>query len=220
MEFSALTTLRVGGPIARLVEPATRDELVEATLAAWGEPENWMILGGGSNLLVSDDGVDGTVIRVGHRGIERASDGVPRIRVEAGEPWDAVVAFAVEHGLAGIEALSGIPGTAGAAPIQNIGAYGQQLSDVLVAIDFLDFTTGEVLTLPADELELGYRSSALKSGRLGVVLSLELELRDESGQSAPVRYGQLASALGVETGARAGLAQVRDAVVALRRSKG
>lgn len=220
MEFSDLTTLRVGGPISRLVQPAARDELVAAALAAWGEPEDWMILGGGSNLLVADDGFDGTVIRAGHRGIDRASDGVPRLRVEAGEPWDSVVAFAVQHGLAGIEALSGIPGTAGAAPIQNIGAYGQQLSDVLVAIDFLDFTSGEVLTLSAEELELGYRSSALKSGRLGIVLSLDLELRDEGGQSAPVRYGQLASALGVETEARAGLAQVRDAVLALRRSKG
>ena len=219
-DFAALTTLRVGGPIARLVEPATRDELVAATLAAWREPEDWMILGGGSNLLVSDDGFDGTVIRVAHRGIDRASDGVPRIRVEAGESWDAVVAVAVEQGLAGIEALSGIPGTAGAGPIQNIGAYGQQLSDVLVAIDFLDFATGEVVTLPAAGLELGYRSSALKSGRLGVVLSLELALHDEGGLSDPVSYGQLASALGVQLGERAPLARVREAVLALRAGKG
>jgi len=219
-EFRDLTTLRVGGPIGRLVEPATRDELVAATLAAWGEPEDWMILGGGSNLLVADDGFAGTVIRVGHRGVERATDGVPRIRVEAGEPWDAVVAFAVAHRLAGIEALSGIPGTAGAGPIQNIGAYGQQLSDTLLAIEFLDFASGEVLTLPAAELDLGYRSSALKSGRLGVVLALELELRDEGGLSAPVAYAQLASVLGVELGARAPLQDVRDAVLALRAGKG
>lgn len=219
-DFSELTTLRVGGPIARLVEPATRDELIAATRRAWGEPEDWMILGGGSNLLVADEGFDGTVIRVAHRGIERATDGVPRIRVEAGESWDAVVAFAVQEGLAGIEALSGIPGTAGAGPIQNIGAYGQQLSDVLVAIDFLDFTSGEVVTLPAEELELGYRSSALKSGRLGVVLSFELALHDEGGQGAPVRYGQLASALGVQLGDRARLAAVRAAVLALRSGKG
>jgi UDP-N-acetylmuramate dehydrogenase len=218
--FSDLTTLRVGGPIARLVEPSTRDELVATARAAWGEPEDWMILGGGSNLLVADDGFDGTVIRVGHRGIDRATDGVPRLRVEAGESWDAVAAFAVENGLAGIEALSGIPGTAGAGPIQNIGAYGQQLSDVLVAIDFLDFTTGEVLTLPAEDLELGYRSSALKAGRLGVVLSLELSLHDEGGRSAPVQYAQLASALGVQLGERAPLADVRDAVLALRAGKG
>jgi UDP-N-acetylmuramate dehydrogenase len=145
---------------------------------------------------------------------------VPRIRVEAGESWDAVVAFAVEHGLAGIEALSGIPGTAGAGPVQNIGAYGQQLSDVLIAIDFLDFETGEVLTLPAAELGLGYRSSAMKSGRLGVVLSLELGLHEAGGLSEPIAYAQLAAALGVELGARAPLQHVRDAVLGLRASKG
>lgn len=219
-DFRELTTLRVGGPIERLVEPATRDELIAAVREAWGEPEDWMILGGGSNLLVGDEGVPGTVIRVGHRGLERATDGVPRIRVEAGESWDAVVAFAVQQGLAGIEALSGIPGTAGAAPVQNIGAYGQELGDVLVAIDFLDFESGEVLTLPAEELDFGYRSSALKNGRLGVVLSLELELADEGGLSSPVAYAQLAAALGIELGARAPLADVRDAVLALRASKG
>jgi UDP-N-acetylmuramate dehydrogenase len=219
-DFAELTTLRVGGPIERLLEPATRDELIAAARDTWSQPEDWMILGGGSNLLVADEGFAGTVIRVGHRGIDRATDGVTRIRVEAGEPWDAVVAFSVEHGLAGIEALSGIPGTAGAGPIQNIGAYGQQLSDTLVAIDFLDFESGEVLTLPAAELDLGYRTSALKSGRLGVVLSLELELHDAGGASEPVGYAQLASALGIALGERAPLARVREAVLALRAGKG
>lgn len=217
-DFAELTTLRVGGPIGRLVDPATRDELVTAVLEAWGEPEDWMLLGGGSNLLVADEGFAGTVIRVANRGLESAAGGL--LRIEAGETWDAVVAHAVARGLAGIEALSGIPGTAGAGPIQNIGAYGQQLSDVLVAIDFLDFESGEVLTLPADELDLGYRSSSLKSGRLGVVLSLELALHDAGGLSEPVAYGQLAAALGVQLGQRAPLARVRDAVLALRAGKG
>ena len=219
-EFRELTTLRVGGPAATLIEAADRDALIAGALRAWGEPEDWMVLGGGSNLVVSDDGFDGNVLRVANRGIDRATDGVPRIRVEAGEPWDAVVAFAVDNGLAGIEALSGIPGTAGAGPIQNIGAYGQQLSDTLLAIDFLDFDSGEVVTLPAAELELGYRTSAIKSGRLGVVLSLELGLRDHGGASEPVAYAQLATALGVELGARVPLAVARDAVLALRASKG
>jgi len=219
-DFSELTTLRVGGATGRLVEARSREELVSAALAAWAEPDDWMILGGGSNLVVADDGFPGTVLRVANRGIDRATDGMPRLRVEAGEPWDAVVAFAVEQGLAGIEALSGIPGTAGAGPIQNIGAYGQQLSDSLVAIDFLDFETGEVTTLAAEQLGLGYRTSALKRGRLGVVLSLELALHDADGLSAPVGYAQLASALGVERGARAPLNAVREAVLALRSSKG
>jgi UDP-N-acetylmuramate dehydrogenase len=219
-DFSELTTLRVGGPVGNLVEATTRDDLIARALAFWSAPEDWLVLGGGSNLVVADEGFAGNVLRVGTRGIERATDGVPRIRVEAGEPWDAVVAFAVENGLAGIETLSGIPGTAGAGPIQNIGAYGQQLSETLLAIDFLDFESGEVLTLSADALDLGYRTSALKRGRLGVVLSLELGLHDGGGMSQPIAYAQLATALGVELGARVPLAEARDAVLALRTSKG
>lgn len=220
MNFSDLTTLRVGGPAGRLVEATSREQLIAGALEIWGEPDDWMVLGGGSNLVVADAGFDGAVLRVANRGIDRATDGMPRLRVEAGEPWDAVVAFAVAQGLAGIEALSGIPGTAGAGPIQNIGAYGQQLSDTLVAVDFLDFESGEVVTLPASELGLGYRTSELKRGRLGVVLSLELALHDAEGLSAPVQYAQLASALGVELGARVPLDAARGAVLALRSSKG
>ncbi len=216
-DFSELTTLRVGGPAGNLVEAARRDELIATTLAFWSEPEDWLVLGGGSNLVVADEGFAGNVMRVATSGIERASDG---LRIEAGEEWDAVVAFAVENGLAGIETLSGIPGTAGAGPIQNIGAYGQQLSDTLVGIDFLDFESGQVVTLSADELDLGYRTSALKRGRLGVVLSVELTLHDEGGMSGPVAYAQLASALGVEIGARVPLSDARNAVLALRAGKG
>jgi len=219
-DFSELTTLRVGGPAGNLVEATTRDELMATAREFWSAPEDWLVIGGGSNLVVADEGFAGNVMRVGTRGIERATDGVPRIRIEAGEPWDAVVAFAVESGLAGVEALSGIPGTAGAGPIQNIGAYGQQLSDTLLAIDFLDFESGEMVTLSADDLDLGYRTSVLKRSRLGVVLSLELQLRDGDGQSDPIAYGQLASALGVELGARVPLVDARDAVIALRASKG
>jgi UDP-N-acetylmuramate dehydrogenase len=219
-DFADLTTLRVGGPIRNLVEPATTEELVAAVLEAWAEPEEWMLLGGGSNLVVSDEGFDGTVVRIATRGLDRATERVPRIRVSAGESWDDVVAFAVSHGLAGIEALSGIPGTAGAAPIQNIGAYGQQLGDVLVAIDFLDFESGVVLQLTADDLDLGYRTSALKRGRLGVVLALELGLSDEGGMSGPIGYGQLAHALGVAVGELVPIADARAAVLTLRASKG
>ena len=218
--FSELTTLRVGGPAGHLVEATTRSEVIDTALRFWADPVDWLVLGGGSNLVVADAGFGGNVLRVAHRGIDRATEGVGRIRVEAGEQWDAVVAFAVEQGLAGIEALSGIPGTAGAGPIQNIGAYGQQVSDTLVSIDFLDFESGEVLTLAAEDLDLGYRTSAVKGGRLGVVLSLELALHDENGQSAPIAYEQLAKALGVALGERAPLVAVRDAVLALRASKG
>src|SRR6187431_2648639 len=134
-DLSELTTIRVGGSAHLLVDATTEAELIAAAHDAWGGQEEWLILGGGSNLVVADDGFDGTVIRVLTRGIERllTAPGTVRLRVQAGEPWDAVVDFAVENGWAGIEALSGIPGSAGAAPIQNIGAYGQELGETLVA---------------------------------------------------------------------------------------
>ena len=222
-DLGGLTTLRVGGPADRILEPTTRDELIAAALEVWSGVGDWLILGGGSNVVVSDDGIDGDVLHVVTRGIasQPHDEGVVHLLVEAGEPWDAVVAHAVENGLAGIEALSGIPGSAGAAPIQNIGAYGQELSGALIAIDFLDFGTGEVQHLAASELGLGYRTSALKQGRLGVVLGIELALTASSDRlSQPIAYDQLAKALGVELGARVPLAEVRSAVLALRASKG
>lgn len=231
MNLAELTTLRVGGPARELLGPETRDELIRRTLEVWGSGEPWLLLGGGSNLLIADEGFDGTVIRVLTRGIERVADDDPDrslrpskgttqlLRVQAGEPWDDVVAYTVEHGLSGIEALSGIPGCAGAAPVQNIGAYGQELSSVLESVEFLDAQTHEVIRLTPADLELGYRTSTLKRGRLGVVLSLDLRL-EPNELSAPVGYDQLANALGVAVGERAPLSKVRDAVLTLRASKG
>ncbi len=220
--LAELTTLRVGGPARELLEPATRDELVQTALEVWGTGEDWLLLGGGSNLVIADDGFDGTVIRTATRCIDIALDGDgrhARVRAAAGEPWDALVAATVDAGLSGIEALSGIPGTVGAAPVQNIGAYGQELGERLVGIDFLDYASGEVLRLDASELGLGYRTSALKRGRAGIVLAIELDL-DAGGGSGPVAYAQLASALGVPLGDRVPLAEARAAVLALRGSKG
>lgn len=223
--FAELTTMRVGGSPTRLVEATTRAELVEAAHDAWESGEPWLVLGGGSNLVVADEGFDGTVIRVASRGIEVTPDATDParaiVRVEAGEPWDALVAHTVQHGLAGIEALSGIPGSSGAAPIQNIGAYGQELAERLVAVDFLDYLSGEVERLSPVDLELDYRTSAIKHGRQGVVLAIELALqRSDDGLSAPIAYEQLAAALGVAIGVRVALATVRETVLALRASKG
>lgn len=219
MNLSELTTLRVGGPIDRLLEPADEQELVDATLSVWAGDEDWLVIGGGSNVLAGDDGFAGTVIRAATRGIEPVAEGV--LRVQAGEPWDGLVSHAVESGLSGIEALSGIPGTVGAAPLQNIGAYGQELSSVLVAVDLLDFETGERMRVPASELGLGYRTSALKHDRPGLVVAVELRLRqDADGLGELVVYPQLAGALGVEIGDRVPLSDVRRAVLALRASKG
>jgi len=220
-ELRELTTMRVGGPAHLLLAPPTRDDLIAQTLEVWGSGEDWLVLGGGSNLVVADDGFDGTVIRVLTRGIEETgSDGDRvRLRVQAGEPWDALVAHTVELGLSGIEALSGIPGSTGAAPVQNIGAYGQEISASLVAIEFLDYLTGDLQLLTADELGFDYRTSVLKQGKQGLVLSVELELV-RSAQGEPVAYAQLASSLGVELGDRVPLQTVRDTVLGLRASKG
>lgn len=247
MLLSELTTMRVGGPAERIVEPSTEAELIETVLALWADDEPWLLLGGGSNTVVSDEGFDGTVVRVVTRGIERiprpadtsgiaviGSAAIPssrtvRLRVQAGESWDGLVEYTVAHGWAGIEALSGIPGSCGAAPVQNIGAYGQELSSSLVAVTFLDFGTGAVERLEAAELELGYRSSVFKHGRAGVVTAIEIDLfGDESGPGAnppaalsqPIAYAQLATALGVRIGDRVPLRELRDAVLALRASKG
>jgi UDP-N-acetylmuramate dehydrogenase len=229
--LSELTTLRVGGPARELFTPAHSRQLIETALEVWGSGDEWLLLGGGSNTVMADDGFDGSVIRVVTRGIERLraepgdNTGAVRLRVQAGEPWDELVAHTVGRGWAGIEALSGIPGSSGAAPVQNIGAYGQELSSVLVAIEFLDYLSGELHRIPAAELGLGYRTSELKQGRRGVVVSIELELREGAPSggpalSAPIAYAQLASALGVSLGDRVPLAELRAAVLRLRASKG
>ncbi len=225
--LSTLTTMQVGGVPERFVEPLSRDALVVVARQVWADGGEWLLLGGGSNTIASDEAYPGTVIHVVTRGIERveALTGRVRIRVEAGEPWDGVVAHAVQRGWSGIEALSGIPGSSGAAPFQNIGAYGQELASSLVGIDFLDYATGEVSYLSAADLELGYRTSVLKRGLTGVVLAVDLELADANDQvgaplSEPIAYAQLADALGVPLGSRVSVAELRRAVLRLRASKG
>lgn len=228
MRLAELTTLQVGGDAKRVLAPETTVELVAAVRSVWAVGDELLLLGGGSNLVIGDEPYEGTVVRVLTRGIERlaspvAAEGVVRLRVQAGEPWDALVAHAVGNGWSGIEALSGIPGSCGAGPIQNIGAYGQEIADCLVAIEFLDAESDEILRIPAEELGLGYRTSALKEGREGVVLSIELELGSDAahhGLSQPVGYAQLASALGVRLGDRVSVAELRATVLALRGSKG
>ena len=216
--LSELTTMKVGGPARLLISATTREELIDAAEETWDSPEPWLVLGGGSNLVVADEGFDGTVIHVQTRGILRIP-GTSTIQVAAGESWDGTVAWAVENNLAGIEALSGIPGTVGAAPIQNIGAYGQEVASVITAVEFLDATTREISRIPAEELGFGYRDSIFKQGRRGIVLTVEMELT-ESAESMPIAFPQLATALKVELGATVPLNHVRETVWALRSSKG
>ena len=220
--LSELTTLRLGGPPARLVAIDDEESLLEAVRTADAEGEPLLLLAGGSNVVVADEGFDGTVLRVATRGVERfaMTDGRVRLNVAAGEDWDALVAACVADGLAGIEALSGIPGSVGATPIQNVGAYGQEVADVLVMVRALDRLSGRLHDLDIEECLFDYRSSVFKRdpGRwvvLGVSFALE-----PSGVSEPIRYAELAAKLGVGIGARAPVGDVRDAVLALRRRKG
>ena len=226
MRFSELTTLGVGGEIADFVEATTTPDIVSAALEARERGIPLMVLGGGSNILVSEEGLDGRVIAVRNRGIDsrndESQDSTVRVRVAAGEDWDAFVAWTVENGYAGLEALSGIPGRVGATPIQNIGAYGQEVADVLQGVDILDLQTGEVRYVAREELELSYRDSIFKHDLEAIVLSVEFDLQDARTDrlSSPVAFEQLASALKVELGDQVALAGVRDAVLGLRRSKG
>lgn len=225
-----LTTMRVGGPARHTVTATTEEELVEAVRATDAAGEPLLVVGGGSNLVVSDDGFSGTVVRVATRGVRVESDdacaGVV-VRVAAGEVWDDVVARAVAEGWAGIEALSGIPGSAGATPVQNVGAYGQEVSQTLSQVRVWDRTEQRVRTLFPADCRFSYRHSLLKESmqRSGgvtpryVVLDMTFQLRP-GGLSEPVAYADLARGLGVEPGARVPLADARAAVLEQRRRRG
>jgi UDP-N-acetylmuramate dehydrogenase len=217
VRLSDLTTLHLGGPAARLVEAATEEAVIDAVMAADRAGEPLLVLAGGSNVVVADEGFPGTVVRIATRGVAR--DGAA-LEVAAGEPWDALVADCVAGGLAGVECLAGIPGSVGATPIQNVGAYGQEVAETIRAVRVLDRADGTVRVLEPAACGFTYRSSVFKRkpGRW-VVLAVSFAL-EASERSAPVRYPELARALGVEVGARAAAADVRTAVLALRRGKG
>jgi UDP-N-acetylmuramate dehydrogenase len=227
LALADLTTLRVGGPARTLLHATTTDALIEAVSSCDAAGEPVLVLGGGSNLLVGDDGFDGTVVRVGTRGVDvDAADrcGGVSLRVAAGEPWDDLVALTVARGWAGVEALSGIPGSTGATPLQNVGAYGQDVAETVATVRTWDRQDRRVVTMANADLEFGYRTSRLKEERFRggpryVVLEVTFQLvvADLSG---PVRYAELARTLGVEPGGRAPTAAVREAVLGLRRGKG
>ncbi len=196
------------------------EEIVAAVREVDAAGERLLVVGGGSNLVVGDDGFDGTVVHLESRGhtVER-HQGEAVLSVEAGQDWDELVAATVAEGLGGLECLSGIPGCAGATPVQNVGAYGVEIADLLVDATLFDRTTDAVVTVPAADLGLGYRTSRLKGSDREVVLAARFRLTTD-GLSAPVRYAELARTLGVEPGARAPSADVREAVLGLRRGKG
>ena len=223
MLLSDVTTLRLGGPARSVVEATTEAQLIDAVRAADEAGQPVLVVGGGSNLVVADSGFDGTVVLVRTRGIDVSADACSgaMVTVAAGEDWDAFVAFAVEHDWEGLEALSGIPGSVGATPIQNVGAYGQEVADTIVSVRTWDRAEKRVRTIMFTDLGFGYRHSRFKAEPDGfVVLSVAFQLRFAGGLSAPVRYAELARRLGIEVGERAPLEQVRETVLALRRGKG
>lgn len=228
------TTLRVGGPARKHVRVESEAELVEVVSRLDTAGERPLILGGGSNVLVGDDGVPGPVVEIASRGIvangescsldspveDAAYCGGVTVTAQAGEPWDEFVALAVASEWIGVEALSGIPGLIGASPIQNVGAYGAEVADTIASVRTWDRARRQITTFAAADCEFGYRHSRFKAepGRY-VVLSVSFQFA-QGTLSAPVRYAELARTLGVEIGQRAPASEVRDAVLHLRAGKG
>ncbi|MDK8614572.1 UDP-N-acetylmuramate dehydrogenase [Corynebacterium pseudodiphtheriticum] len=214
VEFSQLTTFHLGGAPRAAVRAATGEAAAAVVRALDAAGVELLIVGGGSNLLVTDEPLDVVAVIMGDDHLEiDASTGV--LRAGAGAIWDEVVAASIDAGLGGLECLSGIPGSAGATPVQNVGAYGAEIADVLTRVQLLDRATGTVEWVPASALDLAYRYSNLKFTSRGVVLAVEFQLRTD-GLSAPLRFGQLAG----EPGQRRDPAEVREEVLGLRRSKG
>ena len=240
--LSGYTTLGLGGPAARFIEVGSDDQVIAAVRETDLSGEPVLVLGGGSNLVVADEGFPGTVVRVATRGVTIGAgrDGVT-VAAAAGEDWDALVERCVAEGLSGIECLSGIPGLTGATPIQNVGAYGQEVAETVVTVRAYDRLRDTVVELANADCGFGYRTSAFKRGtRVSqaavrgsrraatdpaaatgrfVVLGVTFRLAPDP-LSAPVGYAELARALGVGEGERVPLGDARSAVLALRRGKG
>jgi len=210
--LAPLTTLGIGGPAKYFLEARSVDDVREAVDWASSNGEPLLVLAGGSNVLIADDGFPGLVLHLRLRGITIESEGL--IKVAAGEPWDEIVAMAVQKGLAGIECLSGIPGSTGATPIQNVGAYGQEVSETIVRVEVFERSTRQVTWLTNVDCGFSYRTSAFKGKDRYVVLSVIFQL--EPGGAPAVRYPELQKFVGHASD----LQQVRDAVITIRRSKG
>jgi UDP-N-acetylmuramate dehydrogenase len=221
--LSELTTIGVGGVPERLWVATTRDEVLSMAREMWAEADEWLVIGGGSNIVAADELPNLQVLKVATQGVETTRVGETNqyiLRVQAGENWDDLVAATVESKLAGLEALSGIPGSVGAAPVQNIGAYGGEVANSLQRVEFLDYLTGETEIIEAQDLGFGYRQSIFKGQRQGIITWAEFKLEHLGGLSQPIIFPQLAKALAVDLGTQVELSKVRSAVLSLRASKG
>lgn len=229
VQLASLTTLRVGGPAKRVLIVDTEADLIAAVRDCDDRDERILLIGGGSNVVISDDGFDGTVVQVATKGIdvdaagcgvdELSGCGAPVVTVAAGELWDDVVLRALDEEWVGIEALAGIPGLVGATPMQNVGAYGQEVAQTLWSVRTYDRHEQRIRTFANADCEFGYRSSRFKGSDRYVILDVAYQLRDGT-LGAPIAYAELARALDIDLGSRAPAREVRDAVLQLRRGKG
>ena len=223
VSLASRTTLGLGGRAARMVEPSSEAEIVAAVADADARGEPLLVLGGGSNVVIGDEGFAGLAVCVASRGVRvrrGAADGRVLVDAQAGEAWDALVARCVGEGLAGIECMSGIPGLVGATPMQNVGAYGQEVSDTIVSVRAFDRRAGALVDLAAGACGFQYRDSMFKRTDRYVIVAVRFALRDDAGLGLPVRSAELERALGLREGERAPAAAIRSAVLALRRAKG
>ena len=219
-ELSKYTSFHVGGPAKKILQVSTEAEIIAAIESAGDSPI--LILGGGTNVLVSDSGFEGTVIRISNNSVQAEVDACSgaTLTIGAGENWDEFVLTSINNGFAGFETLSGIPGTVGAAPIQNIGAYGHEVSEFITRVRTYDRVNKEIKTFTNSECEFSYRSSHFKAhpGRY-VVLEVQFQIR-RGEMSDPITYVELSKKLGIDMGDKAPVVDVRAAVLELRASKG
>ncbi|MFC7528145.1 UDP-N-acetylmuramate dehydrogenase [Actinoplanes sp. GCM10030250] len=219
--LAAYTTLRLGGPAGTVTTAVHADEAVATIRNSTLSGRPVLVLAGGSNVVVGDAGFPGEVLVLRTSGIEVVAEDAASVlvRVEAGEPWDTFVEYAVTNGWSGVECLSGIPGSAGATPIQNVGAYGQEVAHTIETVRAYDREADQIRTMSPAECGFGYRSSVFKHSDRHLVLSVDFRLA-RSGDSAPIRYAELARDLGGSAGDRVPLRQARDTVLKLRAGKG
>ncbi|WP_405069346.1 UDP-N-acetylmuramate dehydrogenase [Kribbella sp. NBC_01510] len=220
--LAEFTTLRIGGPADKLLEVSTEDDLITAVRDADAAGEPVLLLSGGSNVVIGDDGFRGTVIKIATSGIRVDADACSgaMVHIQAGEDWDAVVQRAIAEEWSGLESMSGIPGLTGSTPVQNVGAYGHEVAETIASVRVWDRVDNQVRTVFAADCGFSYRNSRFKADPSRYVV-LEVAFQLKLGDlSAPVGYAELARVLDVEPGSRAPMADVREAVLGLRRSKG
>jgi UDP-N-acetylmuramate dehydrogenase len=218
--LAPLTTFKVGGPARYFIDAHSEHEVSEAVAFALARKLPLFVLGGGSNLLVSDSGWPGLVLKISLAGVEFEGDLEKMLfHVGAGENWDSLVALAVSKNCGGIECLSGIPGTVGGTPVQNVGAYGQEVSETITHVRALEITTGNILDVSNNDCGFSYRSSIFNTSRRNDFIVLEVSYRLSRGAEPKIEYADVKNFFTASKVEKPTLQQVRDAVRAIRQNK-